>query len=343
MSPLDPASWPLALLVAAFAVLTVVILLGGTSLTRKADEIAEATGLSAAIVGGMLLGATTSLSGTIVSITTAFQGQTDLAIGNAIGGIVAQTAFLTVADALHRRGNLEYEAASISTLMQSMVLIALLSLPLLAMNLPPVSLFAIHPVSPLLIVVYIAGMRLIDRAEQRPMWRPVPVVRERRRAGTEFPARPPWLGFLLLIPVAVGAGFALAQVGVALASVTGLSQTAIGAVFTAVVTSLPELVTAVAAVRRGALQLAVSGIIGGNAFDVLFLSLSDVAYREGSLYHAFTGDHVLLIALSILMTAVLALGMLKRDRFGPARIGFESVLVLLLYLASVARLFADGG
>jgi hypothetical protein len=35
--------------------------------------------------------------------------------------------------------------------------------------------------------------------------------------------------------------------------------------------------------------------------------------------------------------------MLKRDRFGPARIGFESVLVLALYLASLARLFADGG
>ena len=50
---------------------------------------------------------------------------------------------------------------------------------------------------------------------------------------------------------------------------------------TAVATSLPELVTTLAAVRRGAAQLAVGGIIGGNAFDVLFLSASDVAYRDG--------------------------------------------------------------
>jgi cation:H+ antiporter len=91
------------------------------------------------------------------------------------------------------------------------------------------------------------------------------------------------------------------------------------------------------------LQLAVGGIIGGNAYDVLFLALSDVAYRDGSLYHAFAADHVLLIALSILMTAILALGMLKRDRFGPARIGFESVLVLVLYLVSLSRLFTAGG
>lgn len=343
MTPLDPASWPLALLVAAFLALTAVILVGGTALTRKADEIAEITGLSAALVGALLLGATTSLPGTVLSIATAFQGYADLAIGNAIGGIVVQTAFLAVADMVHRRGNLEYAAASVSTLMQSMLLIALLSLPLVAMNLPAVTLLAIHPLSPLLLVVYMAGLRLIDSAERRPMWRPTPIVPERRLADTELPARAPWLSFALLVPVAGLAGFALGQVAVALAGVTGLSQTAVGAAFTALVTSLPELVTAVAAVRRGALQLAVGGIIGGNAYDVLFLALSDVAYREGSLYHAFTSDHVLLVALSILMTAVLALGMLKRDRFGPARIGFESVLVLLLYLASLLRLFTAGG
>lgn len=39
-----------------------------------------------------------------------------------------------------------------------------------------------------------------------------------------------------------------------------------------------------AAVRRGALTLAVGDILGGNCFDVLFISGSDVAYREGSIY-----------------------------------------------------------
>jgi Ca2+/Na+ antiporter len=55
-----------------------------------------------------------------------------------------------------------------------------------------------------------------------------------------------------------------------------LSASIVGA---PVVTSLPELVTTLAAVRRGALQLAVGGIIGGNTFDTLFLTISDVGYR----------------------------------------------------------------
>lgn len=95
---------------------------------------------------------------------------------------------------------------------------------------------------------------------------------------------------------------------------TGLAVTALGALATAVVTSLPELVTSVAAVRRGALALAVGGIIGGNAYDVLFLCFSDLAFRDGSIYAAFTAQHVFLLAIAIVMSAVLLLGLIKRPR-----------------------------
>ena len=41
----------------------------------------------------------------------------------------------------------------------------------------------------------------------------------------------------------------------------------------------------------------------------------------------------------VLMTGILLLGMLRRQRAGPARIGFESVLVLALYAVSATILF----
>lgn len=341
MLALDPGTWPLSLLLLAFVAASGAILVVGTALTRRADDIAQITGLSAALVGALLLGATTSLPGTVLSVSAALQDQPDLAIGNAIGGITAQTAFLAIADLLHRRGNLEHAAASISTLMQSALLIALLMVPLLAMSLPAVTLWSIHPASIILLAAYLAGLRLIDRAEREPMWRPTPEVREQRSPEDEAarPDRAPWLAFLALAVAAAFVGFALGEVALALSARTGISQTAVGGGLTAVVTSLPELVTAVAAVRRGALQLAVGGIIGGNAYDVLFLAFSDAAYRQGSLYHAFDANHVLLLALATLMTSVLVLGMLKRDREGPAGIGFESVGVLGLYILSLARLW----
>jgi cation:H+ antiporter len=116
----------------------------------------------------------------------------------------------------------------------------------------------------------------------------------------------------------------------------------VGTLFTAVSTSLPELVIALAAVRRGALALAVGNILGGNCFDVLFLVASDVAYRPGSLYHAVSAAQAGWLALGILLTAVLLLGMLRRQPHGPANIGFEGVLVLAFYAIGVAALFAGG-
>jgi cation:H+ antiporter len=48
---------------------------------------------------------------------------------------------------------------------------------------------------------------------------------------------------------------------------------------------------------------------------------------------------VFLIALSIAMTGVLLLGLLRRETHGIAGIGFESALVLVMYLASVLLAF----
>ena len=42
------------------------------------------------------------------------------------------------------------------------------------------------------------------------------------------------------------------------------------------------------------------------------------------------------IALTIMMTGLLVLGLLRREKFGFARIGFESTLILVLYAGSVA-------
>jgi cation:H+ antiporter len=79
-------------------------------------------------------------------------------------------------------------------------------------------------------------------------------------------------------------------------------------------------------------RLAVSDIVGGNFFDVLFVFAADLVYLQGSLYHAegVSRREELLTALAILLNATLLLGLLYRQRSGPANIGFESVLMLLM-------------
>lgn len=83
-----------------------------------------------------------------------------------------------------------------------------------------------------------------------------------------------------------------------------------------------------------------AGIIGGNAFDTLFVAASDIAYREGSIYHGMSGDVRFWIVLSILMAAVLIMGLIRREQRGPGRIGFESLAILALYVMGVIQLLA---
>lgn len=321
--------------VALFVLAAAVIGVAGTRLSAVCDRLADRTGLGEAFTGAVLLGAATSLPGITASVTAALDGLPTLALSNAIGGIAAQTAFLAIADIAYRRANLEHAAASAPNMMQAALLVVLLAVILVAMHAPPVTLWGVHPVSPVLLLVYGFGMRMVYRTREAPMWRPRQTAQTRVDEPDEprggRPLRGLWLEFAASAVLVIVAGIVVTRTGEVIAAETGLSQTLVGALFIAVATSLPELVTSVAAVRRGALTLAVGGVVGGNAFDTLFAAVADIAYRPGSLYHDASGNEPFLIALTILMTAVLLLGLLRRERKGIARIGFESFTVLLLY------------
>jgi cation:H+ antiporter len=80
-------------------------------------------------------------------------------------------------------------------------------------------------------------------------------------------------------------------------------------------------------------------VIGGNACEVLFLGAADVAYRPCSIYQQFSAENRFSALLAILMTGVLLLGMLRRECHEIAGIGFESALVLALYVGGVGLPF----
>ncbi len=342
------ADLPFAALILGLALAAGAILAGGLRMTGLADRIADRTGLGEALVGGALLGAATSLSGVVVSLSAALDGRASLAFSNSVGGIAAQTAFLALADLLWRRANLEHAAAELANLFQSALLLLLLALPVLAYGGPDITVFAVHPVSLALPVLYAIGLIGTHRSRQAPMWQPVK-TQETREDADEEDGRddtPTWrlfLAFGLLMAVMGATGFAIAKLAGEITDRTGLSSALVGALLTAVITSLPELVTTLAAVRRGALQLALGGIIGGNTFDTLFLTLSDIGYREGSLYHAIGRADLFWLGTGMAMTGVLLLGQLYRERQGPAGIGLESVAMLGIYAGAVALQAMAGG
>ncbi len=335
-------TWPL--LPAAAALLVAVVLIAGVgrALASTADELADRTGMGEAVAGALLLGAVTSLPGIATTVTGALRGDAQFTLANPVGGIAVQTVWLAVADLLYRRSNLEHAAASLENLMQAMVMVVLLCLPAVAYATPTLRVLWLHPVSLLIPPVYVYGLLLTRRLRREPMW----LARQTPETRRDVPAVPSstsvsriWLRLVALAAVVAGTGYLIGQGGLGLVAATGLSGGLVGFTITTAITSLPELLTLTAAIRIGAVTLGIGNIIGGNAFDALMIFLADAAYRPGPIYAAAGPAGLLLTGATTMMTAVLAAGLILRERRG---VGFEGVAIPAIYGAAIVLLLVGG-
>ncbi|GLY25681.1 cation transporter [Micromonospora sp. NBRC 101691] len=344
MPDITALPWPLPWSVGVFVAAGAITVAGSIRLAGLGDALADRTGWGEALFGVVFFGVVTGLSGIVMTIVAAGSGEAGLAYGNAVGGIAAQTTAVAVADAFHRRANLEHAAASLSNLLSGTLLIALLALALLASYTPEATVAGVHPMSGVLVAAYLGGLMLIRRAGAQPMWQAIATDETRPdipHTDSPLNQRPlPWLWtqFAIVGATVAGGGWLVAHAAESLVEVTGLTTGFVGGVLMGIVNALPETVTAIAAVRRGAVTLAIAAVIGGNLLDVLTLVAGDVAYRHGSIYHTAGSDELLATTTSLFMTATLLGGLLIRQTCGWGRLGFEGVLLLASYAAMTAIL-----
>ncbi len=336
--------WPLSWSIGVFLLATAVTVVCSIRLAGVGDTLADRTGWGEALFGAVLFGLVTSLSGIVMTAVSAAADQPDLAYSNAVGGIAAQTVALVVADAFLRKVNLEHAAASVSNMLFGCLLIGLLGLALMAAFSPSVTFLGLHPASAVMVAFYIGGLRLINNYGA-PMWRAVrtedtlPDVPEEDTQGlVRHTTSRLWTEFAAVAVLVMVGGWAVARAAEGIVEHTGLNAGLVGAVFMGLVNALPETVTSIAAVRRGAVTLAVAAIIGGNCLDALNLVVGDAAYRGGSLFHAANPDELFLTSGAMVMTAVLLSGLLVRQRRGWLKIGFDGVLLVAIYASIVAVL-----
>lgn len=343
MTGLLSAPWPVSLAVAVFLLAALLTVVGGIRLVGLGDTLADRTGWGEALFGAVFFGLVTSLSGIVMTGVSAAANQPELAYSNAVGGIAVQTLAIVAADLAYRRANLEHAAASGQNLLFGCLLIVLLATALLGSFSPDVTVGGIHPISVVMVGLYVGGLKLIHDQDE-PMWRAV-TTRETRPDQPDdhdpYGSRSSaalWARFTLFGVAVVVGGWAVARAAESLVLATGLRAGFVGAVLMGVVNALPETVAAIAAVRRGALTLAVAAIIGGNSLDALNLVVGDVAFRGGSLFHAAGNDQLFLTTAALLMTAVLLGGLLLRQRRGWGRVGFDGILLAAIYTSAVITL-----
>jgi cation:H+ antiporter len=209
-----------------FLVAAAVIAYAGVRMTRVADLLADRTGMGEAVIGGLLLGASTSLSGTVTSVSAAADGLASLAVSNAIGGICAQTVFLVVADMTYRRVNLEHAAADEKNMLQTALLVVLLGVVLAAYLTPSVTIVGVHPAPTVLVATYILGARAAVGLQKEPMWWPQMTEHtkpdEPNSEAMNMSLRSLLLRFGMLAAVLAVAGYVVAESGAQISQEFGI-------------------------------------------------------------------------------------------------------------------------
>jgi cation:H+ antiporter len=329
-----------------FAAASAVVVVAGIALARTGDEIATRTGLGGALVGTLLLAGATSLPEVVTDATAAWNLQPDLAIGDLFGSSMANMAILAAIDLVHRgrvwpRVGLEH--ARLASLA-----IALTTIPLLAILVPPgFSIGWIGIESVLVVAAYVAAAAWLRRSRWRGGTRDrsgeiIEPTGWAHAAEYRVPLRVVVARFAVAATVILVAAPMVAASAGAIAVETGVGETFVGALLLAFTTSLPELVATFAAVRIGAVDLAIGNLFGSNAFNVNALLAADLAYAPGPILAVVSPTQVVAGVGSILLMALALAAVVHGNPTRIARLEPDAFLVLIVYVLLLGAVFGTG-
>ena len=255
----------IAIAVVLFIVGLVLVIKGGDWFVDSASWFAEATGVPKFVVGATVVSFATTLPELLVSVRAAMTGSTQLAIGNAIGSVTANTTLIMGVSLVAMAGTIKRKDYALKG---SLLLAAIVGLTALSFvgpasdetpfSLPMWSAFILWAIFIVFMVSnLIEGMHgaAIDESS----------LKESEGVASKV------LFFILgTASIVFGAEF-LVSSGTTIASEIGISQTIIGFTVIALGTSLPELVTTLTAIRKKENSLSVGNIIGANIIDTTLI------------------------------------------------------------------------
>lgn len=191
-----------------------------------------------------------------------------------------------------------------------------------------------------ILIIYLAGSWKLFR-DEHPSGR----NRNRDKAKKNSSGRADGSGLypqlIFSIMLVVAGGFWLARTGREIAEITHWGESFIGALFLALVTSLPEMSVCLAAIRMNCYDMALGNILGSNIFNLGIIFWADLAYRKGSILDMVSPPFYLASGLGFLLVLILAVAlMVPSKRKSTKRIlSWDSITIIALYLGGMYWLF----
>lgn len=298
-------------------ILAIVLLVGGLAILWRCAELlvagavklAERLGISSLVIGLTVVAMGTSVPELATSITGVLRKSGEggnIAIGNVFGSNIANLALVGGLVALIRP--LRIKRQTLRREIPVMILMALLLWPFLnnsyLSRTEGIALLTVFAVL-ILLTIHIARKEAVDRSNSKTMDSSLPTNDSKNKGGIKNLL----LIVIGLVGLAVGAKMAV-EGAVFIGEKVGLSESVIALTIIAFGTSLPELVTCVAAVTKGHHDISVGNLVGSNIFNTLLVTGSAGVVRPFEIGPRLAGgiDYWIMIIVSAAFALAVLLG-----------------------------------
>lgn len=328
----------------------VLLIVGGELLVRGAVRLAERAGMSQMLIGLTIVGFGTSAPELVASIEAALAGSPGIAWGNVVGSNLANSLLILGAASLIMpmavaRGPLWRDGGL--ALVITAILYYCASAGLVGV---PMGIAFLVILIGYLYYAYISETRIMN-AQNRPAHASVAeehdivlsILEEGDTAAgskaaalevtdTHLHDEQHWARSALVlaagIVLIIFGGRWLVSSAVEIADAIGMSEAVIGLTVIAIGTSLPELVTAIIAARKGASAVALGNILGSNLFNLLL-----IGGATATLAPATIPIELLSFGLPALLLSSILLLIFAATKHAISRT--EGAILLLLYVAQI--------
>ncbi len=251
--------WALVVLLGSL----VAVSMGADALVAGSSRIATRLGVSPLVIGLTLVAFGTSAPELVVSVEATWKGQPGLALGNVMGSTAANVGLIIGLGPLIRRLPVDRRLALAEAPLVAAVLLLVLWFAAngyvgTGEGIALVAGFAAY-------VVWLVGAEA-GRIRERPRLAAELEESGRIRGDGGLPAAV--VRALIGLAGLLVAGNYLVEAATDLARGVGVSEEVIGATLVAVGTSVPELASTLAAIRKGLGELALGNVLGSNVFNL---------------------------------------------------------------------------
>ncbi|MGG1687063.1 sodium:calcium antiporter [Pseudalkalibacillus sp. NRS-1564] len=300
-----------------------------TRLAMYGDAISEKTKTSSAFMG-IIIGAAISLPELTSSVTAIAIDSPDLAIGNLLGSNLFNLLALAVLDMVYRREQIMGQTDVGSKLYIYLVIVmTLIVVGGLSLTLPA-SIYHIGYSSIILVLVYFAGVKWINKLTEEKVKRR---SRKNEKYG-EFSYQKVLTMFILSAVGIMIVGTVLTLTADRIAESTGLGASFVGSFLVGASTSLPDAVSVATALKLKNYSMGITSLLGSNAFNIMLLSFTDAIYLKTNLFRHASMSNIVTTVSSIVVVLVILYSITRKQKRSTLFYMVPSTLIVLIYFVA---------